>query len=259
MRRARPSLRFEIRFRARDVAAADLLADLRRVARRQRGKPPTMRAYNAAGRYRAGTLVRRFGSWTGALKAARLPVQRRWRVPEAVLLANLGLVWRRLGRQPTWRDLTRHDGRSRFAGSTYKARFGSWHKALTAFERYARDKRQVPASGSHNPQPARSRGPRDVGWRLRAEVLIRDNCLCRMCGASPAKDPEVTLHVDHVVPWAKGGRTVIENLQTLCAVCNIGKGDTRSGKGAHRPSHTIGGIRRIGSPLAGRRAPSPSI
>ena len=225
MRPPRPPLRLKIRFRARNVAAADLLADLRRVARRQRGRAPTMRAYNAAGRYRAGTLVRRFGSWTGALKAARLPVQRRWRVPEAVLLANLGTVWHRLGRQPTWRDLTRHDGQSRFAGSTYKARFGSWHKALIAFERYARDERPVSTSSDRNAKPARSRGPRDVGWRLRARVLVRDNCLCRMCGASPAKDPAVTLHVDHIVPWSRGGRTALENLQTLCERCNVGKGN----------------------------------
>lgn len=225
MRPPRPPLRLKIRYRARNVAAADLLADLRRVARRQRGRAPTMRAYNAAGRYRAGTLVRRFGSWTGALKAARLPVQRRWRVPEAVLLANLGTVWHRLGRQPTWRDLTRHDGQSRFAGSTYKARFGSWHKALIAFERYARDERPVSTSSDRNAKPARSRGPRDVGWRLRARVLVRDNCLCRMCGASPAKDPAVTLHVDHIVPWSRGGRTALENLQTLCERCNVGKGN----------------------------------
>ncbi|HEX4614769.1 MAG TPA: HNH endonuclease signature motif containing protein [Stellaceae bacterium] len=46
-----------------------------------------------------------------------------------------------------------------------------------------------------------------------------------MCGASPAKDPAVTLHVDHIVPWSKGGETVLSNLQTLCAPRNIGKAD----------------------------------
>jgi 5-methylcytosine-specific restriction endonuclease McrA len=69
------------------------------------------------------------------------------------------------------------------------------------------------------------RRSREIGWRLRATVLIRDNCLCRMCGASPAKDPAVTLHVDHIVPWSKGGQTVLRNLQTLCAMCNVGKGN----------------------------------
>ena len=46
-----------------------------------------------------------------------------------------------------------------------------------------------------------------------------------MCGASPAKDPSVILHVDHIKPWSKGGETNLDNLRTLCSVCNIGKSD----------------------------------
>ncbi len=30
-------------------------------------------------------------------------------------------------------------------------------------------------------------------------------------------------HIDHIKPWSKGGETVLENLQTLCATCNLGK------------------------------------
>jgi 5-methylcytosine-specific restriction endonuclease McrA len=58
-----------------------------------------------------------------------------------------------------------------------------------------------------------------------------------MCGTSPLKDPAVTLHVDHIVAWSKGGRTVLNNLQTLCARCNIGKGDltTMSESSMSRP------------------------
>jgi len=70
-----------------------------------------------------------------------------------------------------------------------------------------------------------SRTSRKINWRLRAMVLIRDNCICIMCGASPSKDPSVVLHVDHVKTWSKGGETYLENLQTLCSVCNIGKSD----------------------------------
>ncbi len=68
---------------------------------------------------------------------------------------------------------------------------------------------------------------RKVNWRLRAIVLIRDNCICRMCGASPAKDQKVVLRVDHIQPWSKGGEgeTELDSLQTLCSVCNIGKSD----------------------------------
>jgi 5-methylcytosine-specific restriction endonuclease McrA len=66
---------------------------------------------------------------------------------------------------------------------------------------------------------------REPGMRLRFEVLKRDNFKCCACGASPAKDPSVDLHIDHVIPWSKGGETVLDNLQTLCSACNIGKSD----------------------------------
>ena len=69
------------------------------------------------------------------------------------------------------------------------------------------------------------RDKRDVNLRLRFLVMKRDNFKCCACGASPATDPRVVLHVDHVVPWAKGGRTEMDNLQTLCANCNQGKSD----------------------------------
>ena len=66
---------------------------------------------------------------------------------------------------------------------------------------------------------------RDPNLRLRFKVLIRDNFKCCACGASPAKEPNVNLHIDHILPWSKGGETVIENLQTLCQNCNLGKSD----------------------------------
>ncbi len=66
---------------------------------------------------------------------------------------------------------------------------------------------------------------REVGLTLRYQILKRDNFKCCMCGASPAKDPSVELHIDHIKPWSKGGETTIENLQTLCSKCNLGKSD----------------------------------
>ena len=62
--------------------------------------------------------------------------------------------------------------------------------------------------------------------QLRFQILKRDNFKCCACGASPAKDPDVELHVDHIIPWSKGGETVLENLQTLCSRCNLGKRDS---------------------------------
>ena len=66
---------------------------------------------------------------------------------------------------------------------------------------------------------------REPNLRLRFKVLARDHFKCCSCGASPAKDSSVELHVDHIVPWSKGGETVLENLRTLCSKCNLGKSD----------------------------------
>jgi 5-methylcytosine-specific restriction endonuclease McrA len=64
---------------------------------------------------------------------------------------------------------------------------------------------------------------RDPSLRLRWRVLQRDNFKCCGCGASPAITLGVELHVDHIHPWSEGGETVLENLQTLCSKCNLGK------------------------------------
>ena len=67
---------------------------------------------------------------------------------------------------------------------------------------------------------------RKISDKLRYQVLKRDNFKCCACGASPAKDPSIELHIDHVIPYAKGGETVLDNLQTLCSKCNLGKSDS---------------------------------
>ena len=58
---------------------------------------------------------------------------------------------------------------------------------------------------------------------VRWQVFKRDNWKCVACGRS-AEDGSI-LHVDHILPRSKGGRDEINNYQTLCFVCNIGKSD----------------------------------
>lgn len=70
------------------------------------------------------------------------------------------------------------------------------------------------------------RTKRDASVKLRFDVFKRDNFKCCICGASPAKDINIELHIDHIIPWSKGGETEIDNLQTLCSRCNLGKSDS---------------------------------
>ena len=58
---------------------------------------------------------------------------------------------------------------------------------------------------------------------MRYDVLKRDNFRCTICGRG--QEDGVKLHVDHIRPVSKGGKTVMENLRTLCSDCNLGKRD----------------------------------
>ena len=53
----------------------------------------------------------------------------------------------------------------------------------------------------------------------------RDGFTCKTCGRSPINEKGVKLHVDHIVPWSKGGETIPDNLETKCEQCNLGKGN----------------------------------
>lgn len=79
---------------------------------------------------------------------------------------------------------------------------------------------------AYGPQPARGRAEPSarvkLSPRLRFKILQRDNFRCNFCGRSQIDG--VTLHVDHIIPVARGGQDDENNLQTLCEVCNLGKG-----------------------------------
>lgn len=61
--------------------------------------------------------------------------------------------------------------------------------------------------------------------KLREYIKKRDNFTCCNCGNSIHKEPNLLLEIDHIIPVAKGGCTVEDNLQTLCWKCNRAKSD----------------------------------
>ena len=61
--------------------------------------------------------------------------------------------------------------------------------------------------------------------KLREFIKTRDNFTCCNCGNSTHVEPNLLLEIDHIIPVAKGGRTVEDNLQTLCWKCNRAKSD----------------------------------
>jgi hypothetical protein len=69
---------------------------------------------------------------------------------------------------------------------------------------------------------------RPIGAKKRQEILQRDNYACRVCGRNPITHPGLPLEVDHIVPFSEGGTDDVSNLQTLCLLCNRGKGSTEA-------------------------------
>lgn len=57
---------------------------------------------------------------------------------------------------------------------------------------------------------------------LREYIKERDDYTCQICGAY--MPDEIGLHIDHIIPIKKGGKSIPENLRVLCSKCNGSKG-----------------------------------
>jgi 5-methylcytosine-specific restriction endonuclease McrA len=64
---------------------------------------------------------------------------------------------------------------------------------------------------------------------VRAYIRIRDNDTCQICGRKYGtinNDQYFTdIHIDHIIPFSKGGRNHVRNYQLTCSTCNKKKGD----------------------------------
>lgn len=63
---------------------------------------------------------------------------------------------------------------------------------------------------------------RSLSKNLRLQVFRRDRFTCQYCGR---QSPEVTIEVDHIIPFVLGGTDKLSNLQTACRDCNGSKSD----------------------------------
>lgn len=200
-----------------------LLADMIRVFKENNLDYLTINDYSQYGKYDNSTIIRRFGSWNNALLKAEIPIKQHFWTEEE-LFENIECVWIKKGTQPRKRDMD--DKTLSFISSgAYLRKFGKWSNALKAFVDYINNE-EVEFINLDKPVQnmiENHKTKRDINLRLRYKVIKRDNFTCCVCGASPAKDPSIELQVDHIVPWSKGGETLIDNLQTLCSNCNLGK------------------------------------
>ena len=220
----------------RQITNEDIVADLKRVAVLLGKQAFPGREYARVGKYALSTVEQRIGggSWNNALRTAGLRPYRSVNLSVTDLHDNIREVWLKLERQPTRRDI---DSRiSRFSSRPYVNRFGTWSKALQAFVEHVNEVESEPAlddtesmdAEPHNGEarrPVRRRTSRHISDRLRFAILLRDGFRCQSCGSSPITTLGTELHVDHIVPWSKGGETEKVNLQVKCSRCNLGKGN----------------------------------
>jgi hypothetical protein len=227
-------MHFQLENFHRDISNEELLEDLKRADKvlRAQGRRPSFRTYADTGKYSAGTFAERFGSWNKALAAAGLEPIEEKNVGVSTLFENLRSVWVAKGKQPVSRDMGAPP--PQYGAGIYMARFGSWRSALQEFVTFVKSEDWVkgdgdasckPVGDAKNPGPSKRKTSRSISERMRFRILLRDGFSCQACGASPLQDRGVELHVDHILPWSKGGETEENNLQTKCKRCNLGKGD----------------------------------
>jgi hypothetical protein len=206
------------------ISTDDIIADLKTVAKKTKTDKLSQRLYvENGGKYNVSTIKRRFGTWNKAIQKLDLIPGNISNYSDEELFENILSIWQHKGQQPTRRDL--NCTHSKISQGPYNRRFGSWSNAIQEFVTYANGNDIKSIVNQTNDSSTGRKTARDPSLRLRWKIIQRDNFSCVKCGASPAKDPTVVLHIDHIKPWSKGGETEISNLQTLCQECNLGKSD----------------------------------
>ena len=58
--------------------------------------------------------------------------------------------------------------------------------------------------------------------RQKKILKLTSGNICENCGLNLKGN----FQADHVIPYSKGGKTILNNAQALCAKCNLKKGDS---------------------------------
>ncbi len=197
----------------------------------------------------ADTVTREFGNWEKALnflaaslkeKGIEMQVRKRGRFTTQELFDEMERIWIKVGHHPSRNEW--EAAGAKISHDTYDRYFKSWQNACLQFIEYKSSgavttdidlpkgeiSQTTNEAGEHlkSNYKVKIENVRTISLSLRLKVLNRDSFRCVFCGKSPATDLGTKLHIDHIIPFSKGGKSGVENLQTLCFACNIGKSDS---------------------------------
>ena len=200
------------------ISNEDILNDVKRVLIYLNKETLFEREYHLYGKYGRKAIRNHFKSWTNVLNELNLPVKRNnSKLSKEEIFEIIEDLWTKKGSQPTIREFeTTHHTKKIIISN-----FGTWMQCLKEFIEYKNRTQNT----VNSIKVINHKTKREPSVSLRYDVLKRDNYKCVICGRSPANDPSIILHVDHIIPYSKGGETAMNNLQTLCQHCNLGKSD----------------------------------
>jgi len=215
-----PSFAFDLSVKVTKKSDHDLLFALEEYARIVEYRFFHLREFDkwANRQCHSCTIIARFGSWKKALSIIGIEGGHKGEYTVEELILNLEAVWKEVGRPPGHRQIGKMG--AKISCHPYKRIWGSVRKACEALSKFHRgDITRAKLLEGDSDIPQRRTLKLDVRWR----VLKRDNYRCVVCGANPAANHAVQLHIDHIIAVTKGGTDDLANLRTLCEQCNLGK------------------------------------
>ena len=228
------------RKRINEISKTKILNELEKAARHFNYTGFGWRELSKVADISGNTVKKYFGTWKKGLEALKKRLERkgldlspRPHAPNRIyldreLFGEMERIWQKVGQRPSRTEWEM--SKPKISYTTYKQRFGGWTNACLKFIEYKMDSSilvDIETPNKEDAKPNKNIGKitrsRGVPLNIRLKILDCDKYKCVLCGRSPATDIGVKLHIDHKIPFSKGGISIIENLQTLCQDCNLGK------------------------------------
>jgi len=244
-------MKFEFkRHQISKIPLKKIIGELEKVANHFNYKDFKQNDFNKLADISYFTVNREFGSWEKAMQFLKEHLEkkgiafeinsRRSAYTMQEMFDEMERIWTKLNHRPSRNEWTANNPILSY--DTIYRHFGSWTNACFKFIEYksggeiTSDEDSSILTKNDNAAPIvtvrkktknKIANARTISLSVRLKVLNRDKFRCVYCGKSPATDLGTKLHIDHIIPFSKGGSNTLENLQTLCEECNLGKSDKK--------------------------------